>query len=221
MRFKPGKGPEPGLRERRVSRVTGTTVSIYDGYELSLAEGVCEHRWITRCEDHGAECCHPTLAEARAQLSGCEWCYNCQLAAQGGLIECVACGCEVSWHEERDDLGEPLCEDGDAMLLDEHGETTGARISQAIYCAACAGLAIRNRCEQCSRERELGEQTAPQLATTPLLHALATGTELSILAAAPPGRIEVVDLEKLPKPPPGSWAALLRRELLNARKGEN
>ena len=234
MRFKRGESSTPGLRERRVSKTTGTTVSLYDAEDANID---VENRWVVTCEDHRTMASYPTLAEARYHLSSCEWCDECQGGLRRGndqiiqldgdqsRTECWTCGEYVVWTSENDALGDPLCEESDAMLLDDCDCcAVGARVSGRVYCADCASAAIRARCQECGRERELGQAAASQNVgpqSTPLLHALATGAELSILASTPPGPIEVIDVEKLPEPPPGSWAALLRKELLGARKGEN
>lgn len=226
MRFKRGESNIPGLRERRVVKTTGTTVALWDAEDANISS---DHRWVVTCEDHRTMTSYATLAEARVKLSTCEWCDECQggLCRNGEQLiqslddlnrtDCWACGERVVWNDQNDELGEPLCEDGDAVLLDGP-RPVGAFISGRVYCQDCTPKQLHDRCFACAQEREIA---ATRPASTPILRALASGTALSVLAADLDSPIEVIDVAKLPEPPPGSWAAKLRDELLKARKGEN
>jgi len=71
---------EPGLRQRRRCRATGTTVALYDaaapGADFTPADG---GRWVTVCEDHSFLVQHPTLALARDHAAAPDgWCDECR-----------------------------------------------------------------------------------------------------------------------------------------------
>jgi hypothetical protein len=195
----------PGLRERRVSRTTGTTVSIYDADELDAQQlarwrgQAPKHRWIVCCEDHCTVGSVPTLAEARALLSSCGWCYDCRLTMFGAELPCDACGRPVVWCTEDDITLCDVYDVHDTALLDDD-------------CDMCAPLAIHDRCQNCARGPEAITPQGP--VPVPVL---TTRSELPALSAA--GPIEVIDLVQAPVQP-GSWAAVLRAGLQH-RRGRN
>jgi len=217
MRFKQGESKTPGLRERRVSKTTGTTVSLYNAAEAGIDS---ESAWVTTCDTHQTMCSHETLADARSELSHCEWCPECR-RARGQIIEeqddgcqrtlCWECGEEIYWGDAYDGVG---CQEDDATLLhpEDRSQVVGAHIDGHIYCPECADEKIRLRCQNCPSAEAHG---APESAL--LLQQLST----EISALLKPGPIEVVDVRTLPEPPPGTWAARLRDELLNRGKGQN
>lgn len=68
-----------GAVERRRSRASGTTITLYDALEAGL-ESDPETPWATVCEEHGSIVCHGTRSAARASMALPDWCEDCQRA---------------------------------------------------------------------------------------------------------------------------------------------
>jgi hypothetical protein len=226
-RYRKGESNVPGLRERRVSKITGTTVSIYEAEAAGFdtEEG---YDWVTVCEDHQRSCSHATLADARSRASSCEWCEDCQgvqfvrTTPDGTRATmCFSCGEPVVWVTEDDEVGDPLCQDGDAILIADCGCcAAGTRVGDHVYCEPCTSAALAKRCDDCKlAQREAVEaMTEFRMIESPNPSVAAVAKQS---AGRPDGKIEVVDVMSLPEPEPGSWAATLRQSLLNSKRGKN
>lgn len=65
------------VRQDRVSRLTGTRVTIYDTQHPDNIFDPAGGRWVTVCEDHHTLCNHATLAQARGHATVVDWCEPC------------------------------------------------------------------------------------------------------------------------------------------------
>lgn len=66
-----------GAVERRRSRASGTTITLYDANEAGM-ESDPQTPWATVCEEHGSIVCHGTRSAARASMAVPDWCEACQ-----------------------------------------------------------------------------------------------------------------------------------------------
>ena len=90
-----------GAVERRRSRASGTTITIYDANEAGI-ESDPETPWATVCEEHGSIVCHGSRSAARASMARPDWCMDCQRAIFGGEGSSLSDALRSVRHEDCD-----------------------------------------------------------------------------------------------------------------------